>query len=178
MRVRLRPAWSRDQLMAFCPRPHDHTHWPDHIVRVDDTIQLARDMGVPSVVADLACGDAAIGRALAPDRLILGDFASGYEITGMIEDTIDMIGHVGMFICSETAEHLDDPDAMMVKIREKADSLVFSTPLAEFTDINPQHYWGWDHDGVREMLEAAGWVPEIQRDVLHPLAQFQLWGCR
>jgi hypothetical protein len=96
----------------------------------------------------------------------------------MIEDTIDRITHVGMFICSETIEHLDDPDAMLVKIRERADSLVLSTPLAEFTDVNPQHYWGWDTEGVGEMLDAAGWKMVMQENVLHPLAQYQLWGCR
>jgi hypothetical protein len=177
--MRLRPAWNETQLREFYPVPHDHTHWPDHIVRVERTIEFARKMGVPEIVADLACGDAAIGRALVPSgRLILGDFAPGYEITGMIEDTIDRITHVGMFICSETIEHLDDPDAMLVKIRERADSLVLSTPLAEFTDVNPQHYWGWDTEGVGEMLDAAGWKMVMQENVLHPLAQYQLWGCR
>ncbi len=178
MRIRLRPAWTREQLAVFCPVPHDHTHWPDHIVRVDKTIELARELGVPETIADLACGDAAIGRALAPAKLILGDFAAGYEITGMIEDTIEQIPHVGMFICSETIEHLDDPDAMLALIREKADSLVLSTPLAEFTAINPQHYWGWDTESVGDMLNAAGWKTEIQRNLIHPLAQYQLWGCR
>jgi hypothetical protein len=178
MRVRLRPAYSPEYLAELYPKPHDHTRWPDHIIRVDATIALARDMGVPDVVADLSCGDAAIGRALAPASLILGDFAPGYPITGPIEVTAPALSHVGMFICSETVEHLDDPDAVLAQIREKADSLVLSTPLAEFTPVNPEHYWGWDTDGVREMLEGAGWVPELQRDVLTPWAKYQLWGCR
>ncbi len=96
----------------------------------------------------------------------------------MIEQTIHSIGQVDLFICSETVEHLDNPDQALADIREHAQMLVLSTPLAEFHAGNPQHYWGWDHDGVREMLEGAGWKPELQRDVLHPLAQFQIWGCR
>ena len=83
-----------------------------------------------------------------------------------------------LFICSETVEHLDDPDTVLKHIRKRCRALVLSTPLAEFTPVNPEHYWGWDHDGVREMLTAAEWEPEIQRDVIHPLAQYQLWGCR
>jgi SAM-dependent methyltransferase len=179
VRVRLRPAYSPEQLTALYPKPHDHTRWPDHLIRVDATIDLARDMGVPEIVADLSCGDAAIGRALAPSgRLFLGDFAPGYEYQGPIEETLDFLEHVGMFICSETVEHLDDPDAVLAAIRKKADALVLSTPLGEFTDINPEHYWGWDVAGVGEMLTAAGWAAEIQRDVITPWASYQLWGCR
>lgn len=188
MRVRLRPAWSEAELREFCPVPHDHTHWADHIVRVQDTIALAHELAPhPQVIADLSCGDAAIPRALAGmtgdnpslgPSLILGDFAPGYEITGMIEQTVTQVTDADLWIFSETAEHLDDPDAMLKQIRKRAWNLVLSTPLSEFTPINPQHYWGWDHDGVREMLEGAGWKPVIQRDVLHPLAQFQIWGCQ
>ncbi len=176
--MRLRPAWSPDQLTALYRTPHDHTRWPDHLIRVDRTIDLAQRLGVPAMVADLSCGDAAIGRALAPQQLILGDFAPGYEITGMIEDTIETIPHVGLFICSETVEHLDDPDAVLAKIREKADALVLSTPLAEETGANPEHYWGWDAAGVGDMLETAGWTAILQENVLTPWANFQLWGCR
>lgn len=178
MRIRLRPAYTLEQLRGIYPQPHDHTRWPDHLIRVDRTIELARKMGVPGVVADLSCGDAAIGRALAPETLILGDFAPGYPITGPVEDTIELLPHVGMYICSETVEHLDDPDMVLTQIRSKSDSLVLSTPLAEFLPVNPEHYWGWDTDGVGDMLRGAGWEPVMQEDVLTPWASYQLWGCR
>ena len=110
--------------------------------------------------------------------MILGDFAPGYELTGMIEETVHRVAHVNLFICCETIEHLDDPDAVLKQIRDRADALVLSTPIGETTPENPEHYWGWDQDGVRELLAGAGWEPVIQRDVLHPLARFQLWGCR
>ena len=187
MRMRLRPAWSEAELRLLYPAPHDHTRWPDHLVRVEETIKLAHELAPhPDVIADLSCGDAAIARALAGmtgdnpalgPRVILGDLAPGYEITGPIEVTCYST-HADLWIFSETAEHLDDPDAVLAEIRSRAGALVLSTPLSEFTDVNPEHYWGWDHQGVREMLEGAGWAPQIQRDVLHPLAQFQIWGCR
>jgi hypothetical protein len=138
------------------------------------------------VIADLSCGDAVIGRTLAPQRLILGDFAPGYEICGPIEETVYRIPQVGMFILSETLEHLDDPDAMLAAIRSKSATLVLSTPIGEITDENEHHYWGWDQVGVREMLLRAGWGPEYQCDI-HYLSQpnsgwapasYQLWGCR
>lgn len=189
-RIRLRPAYSAADLGRLYAVPHDHTRWADHLMRVDMTIKLARELmpapltPQPMVIADLSCGDAAIGRALTGEdgktgavRLILGDIAPGYEITGPIEETIDSLPFADMFICSETVEHLDDPDAVLIQIRRRSRTLVLSTPLAEFLPYNPEHYWGWDHDGVREMLEAADWTVRLQRDVLHPLAQFQIWGC-
>lgn len=182
MRVRLRPAYSLAELAELYAVPHQHDRWPDHRVRVAETTGLAREMGVPPVVADLSCGDAVIGRALMPSapacRLILGDIAPGYELHGPIEQTLDQITHVGMFLCNETVEHLDDPDAVLARIRAKADTLVLSTPLGEATDRNPEHYWGWDETGVEEMLIAAGWKPELRRIVTCPPACYQLWGCR
>jgi hypothetical protein len=187
MRIRLNPALSREELTRQCPEPHKHDFWPDHRLRVTQTIALAREMGVPPVVADLSCGDAAIGRTLAPHKLILGDFAPGYEICGPIEETIGLIpSDVGMFILSETLEHLDDPDDMLAKIRLKADTLVLSTPIGETGNRNIEHYWGWDTADVHIMLTRAGWQPEYQCDVRylsHPgsgwaPASYQLWGCR
>jgi hypothetical protein len=186
VRVRLRPAHTREELARLCPEPHAHDWWPDHRFRVNQTIAMAREMGVPRIIADLSCGDAVIGRALLPERLILGDFAPGYEMCGMIEDTISQIPHVGMFICSETLEHLDDPDEMLNRIRQTSDSLILSTPVGETANHNEQHYWGWDTEDVGEMLTTAGWVPEYQCDIHYRSqpgsswapASYQLWGCR
>jgi hypothetical protein len=186
MRIRLRPAHTWDRLREICAEPHAHAFWPDHRLRVAQTIALIRELGIPDVIADLSCGDAAIGRALAPQQLILGDFAPGYEICGPIEETIQQIPHVGLFICSETIEHLDDPDEVLRQIRLRADTLALSTPIGEVTDSNDQHYWGWDTDGVHAMLTAAGWQPEYMC-CAHYLsrpgsgwapASYQIWGCK
>lgn len=188
MRIRLRPAYSAEELAKIYAVPHAHAWWPDHRLRVEETIKLARELGVPDTVADLSCGDAVIGRALAFTgmKLYLGDFAPGYEYTGPLEETLQQIPHVGLYICSETIEHLDDPDEVLGMIREKADSLVLSTPLGEETDRNHEHYWGWDRQGVFEMLSAVGWQPVIERDVHYQpgpgevwmAASYQLWGCK
>ncbi len=191
MRTRLREAHSPEELARLYAVPHRHDCWPDHRLRVAETIGVGRELGVPSVIADLSCGDAVIPRALAASprgasRVILGDIAPGYEMHGPIETTLGQITHVGLFICSETAEHLDDPDAVLARIRGKADALLLSTPLGETVDRNPEHYWGWDEEGVRQLLEGAGWRPEIYRDVAYrpgpgepwDPADYQIWGCR
>src|SRR5213076_938668 len=140
MRMRLRPAYSEAELAELYPVPHDHTRWPDHLLRVAETIKLARELvPEPLVVADLSCGDAAIARALDAEITILGDLAPGYEITGPIERTILPVPSADLFICSETVEHLDDPDTVLKHIRKRCRALVLSTPLAEFTPVNPEH---------------------------------------
>lgn len=187
MRIRLRPAYSPAELAELYPVPHDHTRWADHLVRVAETTGAGRELmnlsGHPAVIADLSCGDAVIPRDLIgystqhAKRVILGDFAPGYELTGPIEQTLDCISGVGLFVCCETAEHLDDPDAVLRKIRSKAATLLLSTPLGEITPHNPEHYWGWDAEGVEAMLRDAGWVPVLHRDVICPPAAYQIWGC-
>ena len=149
------------------------TRWPDHRVRVAETIGLGREMmnmfGHQSVIADLSCGDAVIPRDLIgystmpAKRVILGDIAPGYELCGPIEQTLDQITFAGLFVCTETIEHLDDPDAVLRKIRGRAGMLLLSTPLGETAARNPEHYWGWDEQGVEEMLQAAGWTTLLCR---------------
>lgn len=183
MRTRLRPAYSPEQLAHVYTTPHDHTRWPDHLLRVDVTIQVARWLAALNgcrSVADLSCGNAAIARSLGMDTVILGDFAAGYEHRGPIEDTIGQIPAVDLFVCSETVEHLDDPDAVLRKIRAKARHLVLSTPIDEADDGNPEHYWGWGTADVGDMLQAAGWQAVSLTEVkLRPTwtYDYQIWAC-
>lgn len=186
MRVRLRSAPNEMEMLLLYPRPHVHTRWADHIIRVDETILMAAAM-LPQggTVADLSCGDAAIARSLAVShgaRLILGDFAAGYEHQGRIEDTIQRIApeSVDLWILSETLEHLDDPEAVLWEIRRRAKALVLSTPLGETDRSNREHVWGWDCEEVGRMLEATGWTPGLHKVLEHPaggIYSFQLWGC-
>lgn len=193
-RIRLRAAHGEQALAMLYEAPHDHTRWPDHVERVAATIELGRDLvarhGQPRVIADLSCGDATIARTLAAEaaaaggaaRVILGDLAPGYEITGPIEQTLREITQAGLFVCTETIEHLDDPDAVLAMIREHAVTLLLSTPLAEFWAGNVEHYWGWDDSDVRAMLERAGWTPELYRGLRCEAGggtwAYQIWGCR
>lgn len=191
-RHRNRPKYTDDELKIIYAQPHDHTQWPDHILRVEKTIEVGRrliDFDRCWVeVADLSCGNAAIAQELVKGtccyNLLLGDFASGYTYTGPIEETIDQILHVDLFICSETIEHLDDPDLVLRKIRDKADRLLLSTPNCSWPDPNPEHYWSWDNEAVQAMLIDAGWNPrfyEESRYIQEGGSQlgytYQIWGC-
>lgn len=189
MRTRLRPMPTAEELSELYRTPHQHERWPDHIVRVDVTVACARLFTPPgATVVDLSCGDAAIALRLARDaggRTILGDLAPGYEISGPIEETATLLRwkQAGMFVCSETIEHVDDPDAVLRLIREKADHLVLSTPDGETDPTrNPEHVWGWDSEAVRSMLLAAEFQPLTHTVLdLRPAGfeyAFQIWVCR
>jgi hypothetical protein len=195
-RVRLREAHAAEQLAAMYPRPHDHTRWADHVERVEKTIGFGKAMiddhgWPPASIADLSAGNAAIARALAAHitgrwghprgvNLILGDYAPGYPIAGPIEQTIDAVDHCDLFVCTETIEHLDDPDTVLAKIQVKSQMLLLSTPLDDQGQgINPEHYWSFGFADVEEMLEAAGFTHR------HGLAiqcaegtGYQIWGAR
>jgi hypothetical protein len=166
MRVRLRDLPDRDVLY---PTPHDHTHWGDHIVRVNVTVDVATPWApARGLIVDLSCGNGTIARELARRGLgsvLLGDYAPGWPITGPIEETIFELGdrQADLFVCSETIEHLDDPDAVLKLIRAKAHRLVLSTPDGETDPTrNPEHVWGWDAEAVDAMLAAAGWAPLVK----------------
>lgn len=177
----MRPTHTPEALARIYAKPHRHDLWPDHLLRVQTTIQLARWMHTPgSGVADLSCGDAAIAKALEDPELFLGDFAPGYEFTGPIEKTLGEIPHVGTFVLSETIEHLDNPDSVLARIRTAADRLILSTPIGETVEVgNEEHYWAWDVDDVRAMLTAAGWRTKALIELTLPdtVYDYQIWGC-
>jgi hypothetical protein len=183
VRVRLREAYSDEKLAEIYATPHQHTAWADHIVRVGITSELCRALvGRVTSAADLSCGDAAIVKSLTADRLYLGDYAPGYEFTGPIEQTVWAIPHVDVFVCTETLEHVDDPDRVLASIRQKTGALVLSTPVDCWQDHNPEHYWAWSRTDVEEMLTAAGFDVRLYAELdCRPGGgeyAFGIWGCR
>lgn len=186
MRVRLREMPTAEELAQLYAVPHDHRRWDDHRIRVDVTSALAHHITKKqAVVADLSCGDGTLAQRLAVThdaQIILGDYAPGYELTGPIEQTVEQIPDVDVFICSETIEHLDDPDAVLRQIRRKTKCLLLSTPDGETDTSNPEHVWGWDAEAVEKMLRDAGFSPVVHTTVdLRPGGDryaYQIWMCR
>jgi hypothetical protein len=182
-RKRLRPAWSPDDLRRIYATPHDHRRWKDHHLRVDVTIQVARWLaGDVGSAADLSCGNGAILDAVSATERHYGDLAPGYAYSGPLEETLTQIPNVDLYVCSETIEHLDDPDKALGLIRGKTRLLVLSTPVDAWRDDNPEHYWAWSRDDVEEMLAAAGFATVVYTAVdFRPMRLpycFGVWGCR
>ncbi len=183
-RQRLRPAYTDEQLAKIYATPHDHLEWPDHLLRVDVTTEVCKWVageGV-GVAADLSCGNGTILKATPAETRHFGDYAPGYEHTGPIEQTIKDIPEVDLFICSETLEHVDDPDAVLAAIRAKADVLVLSTPVDAWDDDNPEHHWAWSREDVEQMLTAAEFTPLVYTAVdFRPMGWdycFGIWAVR
>lgn len=181
MRIRLRPAYDAGSLAKVYATPHQHGVFKDHRLRVAVTIGFASWFENVRSVADLSAGDATIINAIDAPIKYIGDFAPGYELTGSIQETIEKIPVVDLFICSETIEHMDDPDATLKLIRAKTRALILTTPIGEDNDGNPEHYWGWDTHDIRAMLVSAGFTPVIST-TLHfddpsMVYDYQLWGC-
>lgn len=190
-RWRLRDYPSPAELAKLYRRPHSHRCWADHLVRVDVTAMIGAWMlrgHVAPTIADLSTGDATIPRGIADAanafhaNLHLGDFAPGYEHHGPIERTVEQLADdsVDLFVCSETIEHLDDPAAVLARIRAKAHRLIVSTPIGETDpDGNPEHVWGWTVEGVCDMLVSAGWRPTVVNELrlADYVYNFQIIGC-
>jgi len=182
MRVRLRKQHNDEDLARIYAEPHQHSTWLDHRLRVAATIALAKwAVADARSAADLSAGDAMIINALDVPEKHIGDIASGYQYTGSIEETIEQIPSVDLFICSETIEHLDDPDRVLGQIRGKAGTLILSTPIDERGKENAEHYWGWGVEDVRQMLINAGWTPAVTQIIQfngNYHYDYQLWMCR
>ena len=146
------------------------------------TIAFASFFGDVNAAADLSAGDATIINSISAKRRYIGDFAPKYEFQGSIDQTIDLIPKVDLYICSETIEHLDDPELTLRKIRAKTRYLIVTTPDGETNDSNLEHYWGWDTDGIRQLLESTGFSPIIfsRIDFVNPPStyNYQIWGCQ
>jgi len=186
MRKRLRELPSEDELKTIYAIPHDANKWKDHKIRCDMTVTMGMHLPMTSTdrIADLSCGNGYIATSLATLHActaILGDFAQGYEFTGPIERTIDEIADVDLFVCSETVEHLDNPDEVLKKIRMKSAMLLLSTPIARWDDSNREHLWAWDISSVRIMLLEAGWNPLFHTALMLADAgyyyDYQIWAC-
>lgn len=183
-RERLRPAYSAKDLARHYKRPHNHFDNADHRLRIALTIPLTRALaGTVESVADLACGDATVAYAVNAPRRYLGDLAPGHPIVGPIESTVGMIPPVDLFICTETVEHLDDPDPVLRAIRDKTTYLVLSTPVGCFHDENPEHYWAWDREAVEAMTDEAGFKVSVYAELDLTASgpdhyKFGIWGLR
>jgi hypothetical protein len=143
-----------EDLAKMYAAPHSSASFIDHGFRISATVAAAPPA---ASAADLSCGDGAILRALPVPMKFYGDLAPGYPLQGPIDQTIDQIPQVDLFVCCETLEHLAGPTTTLRKIRGRAQQLLLSTPVEAWGDDNAEHLWAWDREGVEEMLTAAGW---------------------
>jgi hypothetical protein len=184
-RERLRAAYSPEMLRFIYNTPREREENLDDRLRMAVTGQLARVMaGEAQSAADLSCGEGRILAVVNTPVRYYGDTAPGWPITGPIDETISQIPKVDLFICTETVEHLDDPDTTLKAIRDKTRALVLSTPVGAWNDrSNVEHYWAWDRQAVEAMLAGARFYPvvylELDLSISGPHSYtYGIWACK
>lgn len=182
-RIRLRHAHDRWDLVALYSKRYDPDK-ADHHRRFASSIDFINTgisgLGIRSA-ADLSCGNGRILQGVEVPEKTYGDLTPGWEITGPIEETIEQIPPVDLLICSETLEHLDDPDAVLAQIRSKAALVFISTPEGERNNENYEHYWGWESEDIEEMLRVAGFTDVVAHTIWGEdtdYYRFQYWLAR
>jgi len=181
---RLRDTPGDKQLSRMYDVPHDHRRWPDHLLRVGVTSEMIRWLaGSVASAADLSCGNGTLLNQTDAEVKYYGDLAPGWPLNGSIEQTLQAIPRVDLFICSETIEHLDDPAGVLTQIRKRTKKLVLSTPVDAWDDSNLEHLWAWSRNDVERMLKAAGfeiaaYVSSDARPRIKGSYLFGVWGCQ
>lgn len=182
MRRQLRAFHSEQERAALYASRYQHGQWEEHRHRVRHTAALLREMN-PQSVADLSCGDGAVVvQAQLTCPAYLGDVTPGWPVTGPIEETIWGCPPVDVFVCSETLEHVEDPEGLLHAIWKRSRRLLLTTPNEETADKgNPEHYWGWGINDLAVMIGDAGWTQAVSElyvpPVMVPYYSYQVWWC-
>lgn len=172
-RDRLRPAYSPEELAVIYAVPTDSTVYDEHVERIAHIVEVLADYGPFDSVADLSTGDGGLPKGLIDAGLTagpvyLGDFAPGYQLTGPLTETVPQLHPVDLYVLSETLEHLDDPDLVLLEIRSVAKRILLSTPDSAWDDFgNVQHYWAYDGEYLTKMLADAGFTTVHHSERLH-----------
>lgn len=201
------PFRSDDEEQQFYSRTYPdgyrHDQWPDHVERVKASADLIdRYRSRFRTAADLSCGDGALLNMISRhlDTAYFGDLnrppvsalvscqAGEYRDLSPqpLPDSLYQLPAdtpVGLFILSETLEHVPEPGRLLSEIAEWAEYLFLSTPLSEPVGSgNREHYWGWSDTDIHDLLMENGWhplekrllVPESTR-ALPDAYTYQLW---
>lgn len=150
--------------------------------RDDATIAVGRTFPADEIhsVGDMSAGGSHITPTIAEYYGVtptLGDLGNqyGYGHVGTLAETLPRQPVFDLYVCSETLEHLRDPDENLGFIRQRCRYLLLTTPIMEKPElVSHGHLWTWEQEDVEEMLTGAGFeVLEFK-----PVVIFGVWKCR
>ena len=150
--------------------------------RDEATVDMGKTFPADEIrsVGDMSAGGANITPEIAAHydvTPVLGDLGNqyGYEHVGKLAETLPPMGVFDLYVCSETLEHLRDPDSNLGIIRQHCKYLLVTTPIWEEPHlVSHGHLWTWRREDVEEMLRSAGFDPFE----FHEVAIFGIWKCR
>lgn len=146
---------------------YDLMNWPVFVQEERDvaTIELGCSLKDVTSIADMSAGGARITPTIAAHHGVeplLGDLGRiyNYPYQGTLDQTVPTLPDVDLYVCSETIEHLEDPDSDLALIREKCQRMLLTTPVWEEPPIVAHgHLWTWRQEDVEEMCAAVGFTP-------------------
>lgn len=179
---KLRPFYSTDTVKAMYGGVYDPHRWPEHQERIARTIAITNDLIVAhdlDSVADYSCGDKSIADGLRGVRSWdLTDVGQGDP---PIEEQVQTMPYVHLFVCTETIEHLEAPWTVLEYVALRARWLVLSTPLDESPAIgNYEHYWSFTQWDIATILDQSGFVDATMYHITEAgwTYEYQLWTAR
>lgn len=148
--------------------------------RDDATVRMGTTFKDITSIADMSAGGSSITPMIASHYGVipyLGDLGAqySYQFTGTLQETVPRLPVVDLYVCSETLEHLRDPDTDLRLIRKHCKNLLLTTPVWEEPElVSHGHLWTWRREDVEYMLEQADFEPEEFLEV----SIFGLWKCK
>lgn len=172
-------------LDATDPRGYDHgnlANCKNRFIHQNVEVAFGEGFGKVKSIADMSAGDARVPRSLAEYSGIeplLGDYFAGYQFQGTLQETLPQIGVVELYVCTNTIEHLNDPDADVKLMREHCENMLLSCPIDEY-DAGGQHLWFYSREGVEDMFHEAGFSQqaycELDENPVWEHFKFGIWA--
>lgn len=179
---KLRPFHTADQLKQLYGGVYDPNRWPEHRRRIARTIEIAQDiinMHDVVTIADYSCGDGAVTNGLVISRQGSIEATDVGKGDPPIEQMVETMPYVDLFICTETIEHLEAPWTVLEWIATKAKRILLSTPLDESVMIgNYEHYWSFTQWDVSTILAQSGFSEDQKMERLTDwdwTYEYQIW---
>jgi len=191
-RRRTEPSLTAGQMEQYYSHPWEHAGY-DHVNLANCPnrwtfwnvcVAFGEGFGKVTSLADMSCGDGRIPKSLADYsgiEPILGDYAPGYPYQGTLQETVPQLDVVDLYVCTNTIEHLEDPDGDLKLVRDHTRQLLLACPIDEAEAVG-EHVWAFTKLGVEEMLVEAGFERlaycEIDMNPVWEHLKFGIWACR
>jgi len=182
--------YAHPQAQAHGPEGYLHgnlANCKNRFIHQNVEVAFGEGFGKVGSIADMSCGDARVARSLAEYsgiEPILGDYGDwndGYQYQGPLSETVPQLPVVDLYICTNTIEHLNDPDADLKLIREHCHNMLLSCPIDEY-DAGGEHLWFWSREGVEDIFKAAGFEQlaycELDENPVWEHFKFGIWALR